>query len=161
MFPSHDLRRNGDADNAIEIAMTAAGNFECRLQDSTGADAVNLGPSGSTVTRNKWHHLVFVWDGQKTLNSNAETAQVWLDGAKVAQDTGDKFIAAQLGTSFAIGSNIAGTQHSFCTFDDVLLRKDSLNASQIASIYNQGRGIGARRNRWSSLILVDTGFAPI
>lgn len=153
LFWAHDT---GDSGRHLSLFVLASGNWEYRIYDGTGAVGKELAPSASALSQNTWNHVVITYD--LTISNGMK---IYHNGALLSTSTNDPFNAIELGTSFTIGSTMAGASQAFCNFDDFFLRKEVLGASQIKSIYNMGAGLGAQRNYWSSVRLTNPEFNPI
>ena len=65
------------------------------------------------------------------------------------------------GTNFGVGSSSGGAFQAWGTLDDIVIRKDVWTAAKFAEVFAQGRGLGERRNRWTSMVLVNPNFDPV
>ena len=142
LFWCHD---SGDAGRLMSIYNIVGGNFQFRVYDSAG-NANEIIFSGSGISQNNWHRLDCTWD-----STIANGLKIYIDGVLVATDVNDAFVPEEIGTSVSVGATPSGTDESFCEFDDVLIRKDVQNATDIKHIFDAGHGLGEPKNRFPAL----------
>ena len=134
----------------------SAGTWEYRFYDGTGAIGAQISPSASALTQNTWSHIIVTYD-----STVSNGIKIYHNGALLNTSTNDPFNAIELGTNFFVGVISGGSSNSFCTLDDVFIRKDVLSASEITDIYDRGQALGKRRNYFSAMRLTNPAFNPI
>ncbi len=145
---------SGGGDRHSRITWSAAGALGGGVNDVLGNEnsAVTFSLT-SAFTANAWAHIAMTYD---TTISNG--VKLYYDGVLVDTSTNDAFIPMAEQDFFHIGANRSGNFPAHGVFDDFLIRKDALTASQIKRIYNMGRGLGEPRNRWANVILNNPEF---
>jgi hypothetical protein len=110
--------------------------------------SVNIGGIGGTKTAthstalstdNQWHHIVSTYDGG--------TRKIYLDGTEVSSATASGAVASTA-ASLLLGAsdmnNTAGTiaaaRHSGVKLDEVRFYSSGLSSTQVAALYNFGKG---------------------
>lgn len=138
--------------------ITGAGAHELRFYDGTGTIAASVGGSAtSDFVADTWTHVAITYDA--FLEEDTETLRLYINGSEKSATNTTTLSPNPLSTNFNLGSNSTSSQ-AHGIFDDFYPRKDVFSAKQISNIYNAGRGIGLRRNRWTTCKVVDTNFNP-
>ena len=139
----------------VSIGINSSNNWEIRAYRSNGANYASIGGSASQIALDTWIHLCLTYDS--TISNGLNW---YINGSLISTSTNDAFDASDIGTNFAIGSFIAGGSEAFGVFDEICVRQDVLNASQIKQIANKGYGLGERKNRFTAY-LNNPNFNPV
>lgn len=112
--------------------------------------------TGSFLTANTWHHLVVVVD-----TTGTDSIYVYHNG--ILKTTpysypGIPVVTNRLYLGMTYSSN---DYHGNCLFDDVVLYKSALTASEIKAIYNKNHSLGFEKNYWSAVKIANPSFNPL
>ena len=137
--------------------ITSSGNHEIRFYDGENNVQVqlNAGASGH-FTAGTSTLIGITYDAP--LESDTVNLRLYVDGMQVSTAGSTAFNPSLLGTNFNLGSPTTANS-AFCTFDEVLVLRDVLTASEVAGLFNLGRGLGVQRNRWT-VKFADSNFQP-
>ena len=155
---SHDqawlFTTSGGTDEFLLLFVADTGAFELDVRDGAGTVRAQI-IQASGLVADTWHHIVFTYDV-----TIANGVRLYLDGAQIGSTSSNSaFNPRAVGASISIGSRVNGTFVSYGTFDDVLILKEALTASEVAGIFNLSRGLGVQRNRWT-VKFADSNFQP-
>lgn len=145
------------SDRILSYLILANGNHEVRHysgDNSVGAQI--LGSASASFTQNEWTHVLITSD--PTISNGLLR---YIDGVLDGTSSNSAFSSADVQSLFAIGSSVGGGSPAFAVFDDLMIRKDIFNVAQVRSLFNFGRGLGIRKNRWSSVKLKNPDFNPV
>ena len=140
----------------ISLGVLANGIWEYKAYRLNSTNNSACTPTAVAITQNAWNHVAITYDS--TISNGLK---IYFNGTLLATSTNDAFSASGIGTNFALGSFNDGGCEAFCIFDELLIRKDVLSATEISNIANRTTGLGIGRNRWTTVALTNPEFDPI
>ncbi|MFQ5769056.1 MAG: LamG-like jellyroll fold domain-containing protein [bacterium] len=147
----------GDGTNqSILLQWLSNDAFLLRVVDSLGTNHDASTTLTTQIQANTWHHILATWD---VTDATTNTTAAYIDAVKILgglSPTG-AFIPKNLNTTIALGCAFDSTNQIYGIIDEVFVRKNVLNATEINKIYNQGRALAEMRNRWTA-IWTDVNF---
>lgn len=144
---------SGGGDGHSKIVLDSAGRLECTVTDTSGNAITALASLTSVFAAGAWAHIAMTYD-----STASNGVKGYYNGVLLVTSSSSAFVPKADQDFFNIGTNRQGNFPAFGVFDEVLFRKDVLDASQIKRIYDMGRGLGEVRNRWASVILNNPEF---
>lgn len=146
-----DLFTSGanDSNKHLYIQVLANGNISFigyRLNDGTQAFSVSTSANGK-LTQDIFAHMAFVYDFPNGLYT------ISVDGVLANTSSDDSSVSSGIGTSFKLGSTIAGGAQANVTFDELAIWKRVLTQGEIQQLASRRYAFGRGRNRYSAVHL--------
>jgi len=127
--------------NDILLAASGGTLFFQVNNGSDGGATISYTPAAT------WRMITAVFDGTQT--SNAERSKIFVNGIQQSATYGSHTVpsvtASPASASARLGSYVSSTPNWYLVggfLDDVIISRDSWNASEVRFIYEQGRGGG-------------------
>jgi len=150
------ITRSGVSDTHSGLYITSAGNIEVDIYDESDTVAANISYSGGGyIAQDTWCYIVITCDA--TISNGVK---MYLNGTLVGTSSSNSFSVTQGGRLY-IGCDISAGDEADGIFDDFIMEKRVLSASEITSRYNSNKAIGMRKNYWSAVKLAESNFNPI
>lgn len=143
-----DLQYFLEIENYLDFYISKT-TINAEIEDSNGVTTPVVSGNHGGFTYGTKYHIALAWD----LATGGTTA-IYVNGVLIDSDTFQTTnrIPRIASSSLRIGANIAGGQEACCVFDDMMIRTDCLNATQIAAIYNMGKAIGYKKNKFTCVL---------
>lgn len=99
----------------------------------------NKGNTPAIITKNVWHHIVGVFDGNQT--GNANRLKIYVDGVNQTLTFSGTIPASftTTGGSFMLGGWSGGNSWFSGAMDETRIYNRALSASEVQALYNHGR----------------------
>lgn len=135
----------------IELHLDTAELLQFNVPAKTGV-AVNAASSAVTMTANTFYHIAVTWDA-----TIANGLKIYFDGTLVGTSSNSAFSITPTSTNFYLGNN-GSTSSCDGVIDDFMIRRDVLDASEIAEIARGQQPLGYDRNYWSALMIEERQY---
>lgn len=138
-----------NVDSVLYLDASELLKFSIGVNDGTSIVATS---SAVSLTANTFVHIAVTWD-----STIVNGLKIYFNGVLVGSSSNSFFSLTPRDTNFYIGSDSANVSCDGI-IDDFMIRRDVLDASEIADIARGLRPLGYDRNYWSALMIEERQY---
>ena len=153
--PRYFLNLTKDSSTRGIFSVNSSNNFYFDYFNSGGISIGSEAVSASSLSADTWQHLAITCD---TTVSNG--LKIYLNGSLIGTSSNNSGLP-DIPNRLYIGHEKTPEDYADSFFDDIVLYKSVLTASEIKAIYNKSHSLGYGKNYWSSVKIANPSFNPV
>lgn len=144
---------DGGGNTIMVLTIGSANGINLIITNKHGFDGINVSYSLPAFSSSDFMHISITWD-----TTIANGGKIYLNGVLGATSSNSYFPIKRLGTNLYLGRQSSGAVAVNGIFDDMLIRKDVLDAAEIAEIASGQQPLGYDRNYWAALMIEERQY---